>query len=135
MAKYSQFDHKKPAPKGHKIHPVWSGIGFLMIILVPIIVWASASELAKFGRAQHWSLLNSFPQYLNMGFLGAIPGLSLLGTINELPATVAFFVFLLVVVSGLFSMTYAFVYRLVGPPRYAPDDIPAPKVKTKPFKR
>ena len=135
MAKYSQFDHKKATKKAPKIHPVWSGIGFLMIILVPIIVWASASEVANFGRAQHWSLFNSFPQYLDMGFLNAIPGLSLLGTIKELPATVVLFVFILVIVSGLFSMVYAFIYRLVGLLRYASDDIPALKVKIKLFKR
>jgi len=33
------------------------------------------------------------------------------------------------------SVLYAFVYRLVGPPRYGPLDVPPPNVKLKKYKR
>ena len=50
-------------------------------------------------------------------------------------AKAVFFVFMLIIATGFLTMVYAFIYRIVGPPRYAPDDIPAPRVKTKAFKR
>lgn len=135
MAKYSQFDNKKKVKARYKIHPVWAGIGFLMVILVPIITWVGATELISFGQTQHWPVLSSFPRFLSPGILSGIPGMNLLSQIENLPAISIFFVLMLIIISGVLSMVYAFVYRIVGPPRYAPDDIPAPRVKTKPFKR
>ena len=135
MGKYSKFDNKKKVKAGNKIHPVWAGIGFLMVIIVPVITWAGATELVNFGQTQHWPVLSSFPKFLSPGAFSFLPGMNFLAQIANLPAIFVFFIMMLIIVSGGLSMIYAFVYRIVGPPRYAPDDIPAPRVKTKPFKR
>ena len=135
MGKYSKFDNKKKAKAPHKIHPVWAGIGFLMVIIIPVITWAGATELVNFGQVQHWTVFGSFPRFFSPGALSFIPGMNFLAQIANLPAISVFFVLMLIIISGVLSMVYAFVYRIVGPPRYAPDDIPAPRVKTKPFKR
>lgn len=133
MAKYSKFERKNKATASYKIHPVWTGIGFLMIIIVPIISWAGAVEAVKFAKDQGWPFLRSFPTYLDM--FNSIPGLTSLARIQNLPAIAMFFILILVVLSGLLSFGYAIVYRVVGPPRYAPDDEPAPRVKTKKYGR
>ncbi len=133
MAKYSKYGNKAPPKKGHKIHPIWTGIGFMMIIIIPIIVWIISDELVKYGQQQGWAILSSFPSTLPIP-AALYPTFSFLASYN-FTAKVIFFIFLLIIISGLMSVVYAFVYRLVGPPRYAPDDIPAPRIKTKTFKR
>lgn len=136
MGKYSQFDRKKVDQSPYKIHPIWSGIGFLLIIIVPIVTWAASALLVEFGQKQGWAVLRSFPRFLEVpAALYAIPGVAFLAKVNGLPATFILFLFLLIVFSGVFSILYAFIYRLIGPPRYGPQDVAAPKIKTKPFKR
>jgi hypothetical protein len=44
------------------------------------------------------------------------------------------FIFILIF-GGIFSVVYAFMYRMVAPPRYGPMDAPPPKVKIKRYKR
>ena len=41
----------------------------------------------------------------------------------------------MILLAGVMSVLYAFVYRLVGPPRYGPLDVPPPNVKLKKYKR
>jgi hypothetical protein len=134
MGKYTSFE-KKRAPR-HTIHPIWSGIGFLMVIIVPVMTWAAASITVDYGQKQGWPILRSFPRYLDIpAILYNIPGVGMIAKMDNFAATAVFFLFMLIIFTGIFTVLYAFIYRLVGPPRYAPDDIPAPRVTTKPFKR
>lgn len=133
--KYSKFDHKVvKAP--YKIHPVWAGIGFMMVIIVPIMSWAGAVELVAIGRGQGWSFLAQFPPILEFpDWAYMLPGAAYLSTISDLPVIGTFFLIILICMTGILSFVYAIVYRLVGPPRYAPDDAPAPRVKVKRYSR
>jgi hypothetical protein len=130
MGKYSKRETKDNKPR-YKIHPVWAGIGFLMFIIVPIIAGAAAVELVNLGRAQGWPFMNSFPQYLQI----PIPALSVITNIRDLPAIATFFLLILFIMTGVLSFGYAVVYRVIGPPRYSPQDEPAPRVRTKKYKR
>jgi len=135
MAKYSKFERKTPQAR-YTIHPVWTGIGFLMIIIVPIMAWAGATEAVNFAWAQGWSLMRNFPMYLSLpDLLNIIPGISFITGIANLPALVTFFVIILIILTGILSFAYAAVYRIVGPPRYSSQDEPAPRVKTKKYRR
>ncbi len=135
MAKYSKFDRKGASTPRYKIHPIWAGIGFLMIIIVPIISWAGATELVTLAKDQGWSFIHNFPTYLQVDALSFLPGMSALSRIPNFPAITTFFVLILLVLSGVLSLVYAMIYRVVGPPRYAPDDAPAPRVRTKKYTR
>ena len=135
MAKYNKFERKTPQAR-YKIHPVWTGIGFLMIIIVPIMSWAGAMIAVDFARGQGWSFMGNFPIYLQVpDILYMIPGMGLLTGIANLPAIATFFLLILVILSGILSFAYAAVYRIVGPPRYSSQDEPAPRIKTKKYKR
>jgi hypothetical protein len=46
---------------------------------------------------------------------------------------VAFFI--LVMLAGIFTLLYAFMYRVAGPPKYTGFDAPPPKVKVKKYRR
>jgi hypothetical protein len=135
MAKYSKFERKTPQAR-YKIHPIWAGIGFLMIIIVPIMAWAGATEAVKFAWAQSWPFMRTFPVYLPLpDLLNIIPGIGFITGIANLPALATFFVIILVILTGILSFAYAAVYRIVGPPRYSSQDEPAPRIKTKKYKR
>jgi len=41
----------------------------------------------------------------------------------------------MIVIGGLISVLYAFVYSMIGPSRYGPFDAPPPKIKTKRYTR
>jgi len=130
------YSRRKPVEPRYKIHPIWAGIGFLMVIIVPIISWAAASETVTFAKAQAWPLMRNFPTYLVLpDILYMIPGMRNIVAIANLPAILTFFLLFLFVFTGIVSLIYAFVYRLVGPPRYSPQDEPAPRIKTKKYKR
>ena len=136
MGKYAQYERNKKTKPTHKIHPIWTGIGFLLIIIVPVITWAAANVLVDFGKTQKWSILRNMPKYLQLpDFLTSTPALYQLTRIDSLPAVLIFFAILLLIFSALFSVAYAAIYRVIGPPRYAADDIPAPRIKTKKFTR
>lgn len=132
MGKYSKFERKKPKSR-YTIHPIWAGIGFLMIIIVPIISWAAATELVNLARQQHWGFLGSFPVYLQLPF--NIPGISAITSIQNLPVIGTFFLIILFVLISVLSFVYAMIYRVIGPPRYSPEDEPAPRIKTKKYTR
>jgi hypothetical protein len=135
MAKYNKFERKTPQAR-YKIHPIWTGIGFLMIIIVPIMSWAGAMVAVDFARGQGWSFMRNFPIYLQIpDILYVIPGAGLLTGIVNFPAIATFFLLILVILSGILSFAYAAVYRIIGPPRYSSQDAPAPRVKTKKYKR
>jgi hypothetical protein len=133
MAKYSKFERKEKGVPRYKIHPVWTGIGFLMIVLVPIISWAGASELVNLAKKQGWSFMRSFPTYAQLP--GVIPGAGSINHLATLPAIAAFFLVIFFILTSLLSFGYALIYRVVGPPRYSPQDEPAPRIKTSKYRR
>jgi len=46
-SKYREYasNRKTSAKEYQRIHPVWRGVGFAMIVLIPIISWAGADEI------------------------------------------------------------------------------------------
>jgi hypothetical protein len=49
--------------------------------------------------------------------------------------TIVFTILYTIAISGLLSVVYAVVFRIVGPPRYGPLDLPQPHVKVGRYKR
>jgi ABC-type xylose transport system permease subunit len=54
---------------------------------------------------------------------------------NNLIANVIFAIGITVVIGGVMSVLYGYIYTIFGPPRYGPTDAPPPKVKAKRYKR
>ena len=66
MGKYERFDYqtrKKPPPK---IHPIWRGIGCMMLILIPVVAYAAANVFADV--APNWTVFGRpiFPYTSNL---------------------------------------------------------------------
>jgi hypothetical protein len=50
-------------------------------------------------------------------------------------AVLLYTVVYIVLIGGLFSVVYAYMYRMAAPSRYGPMDAPPPKTKIKKYKR
>jgi hypothetical protein len=142
MSKYAQFATKEVVAP-YKIHPIWRGIGFVMMIIVPIVAWAAADELLKYAQGLEVSEVQRFISYLSGPFVYpewvySVPYLDDFARwtrgIELLKAKLLLFVIFLVAFSGLLSIIYAMIYRMAVP-RYAPLDEPAPKIRAKKYTR
>lgn len=138
MGKYkSSVSHKGTQPK--QAPPIWRGIGCLLIILVPVLAYATA-EL-------------TFPFFLNLGlvprdllftprvpdWLWLAPMLAqivqtLIGRYAFLAILILTFIYILFI-GTIISILYAFMYRIAAPSRYGPLDAPPPRIKVKKYKR
>ncbi len=139
MSKYSKFQRPKLGPRS-EVHPIWRGIGCVMMIVIPIVAYAGAVKIVEYGLRQGWP----FP-YTLLGhiyfppWVWRAPVLPLLASpianFNNLGAVAVVFLALVVALAGLFSTAYAILYRVISPPRYSQFDAPPSKYKPKSYKR
>jgi hypothetical protein len=106
MGKYSaSFRQISQRPRPWEIHPVWSGIGCLLLILLPILSFAAARLLVQENMRQQWVLI---PRYMWYGFFIAPFGQIYL-------VDIAIAILLLVVFFGLLTVIYSFIIRIFNP--------------------
>ena len=104
-----RFEEKR---ERRQIHPIWRGIGCIFMILIPILSYAAAVVLVRENIQQKWVELPS-------ELLGSIT-IPSLGRIYY--ADVAVALGLIFIIFAIFTVAYAFVYRLIGPSYYGPMD-------------
>ena len=96
------------------VHPIWRGIGCILLILVPIISFAGAKLLVQENIKQHWI---DIPQEMLGSFSVPVVG-------RVLFADLAVWIILIVIGFGILTVVYALFYRLLGPSRYGPLESP-----------
>jgi hypothetical protein len=118
MSRYSRsYIHPAAKPRPWQIHPIWRGIGCLLVILLPIIAYSGGVMLVRANTEQRWvSLPGELLGFFSLPAIGRV-------YYADLAATAA----LLILGFGVLTVVYSFVYRLFGPPRYSPLDAPMPK--------
>lgn len=139
MAKYRSYE-KQPPARSKDPHPVWRGIGCLIMLIVPALSLGISVILVQ--------LAPSLGIQLPDGLLGRpvmpellfkVPGLvGILNWVQSLDNLYAILVGMFtftVLLAGLIALIYAFTYRIVGPPRYSGYDAPPPNIKVKKYKR
>jgi len=138
MGKY-QSGVKREEPRSTGPHPIWRGIGCLLIVLVPIISFAAADLTMPFFRDRGLvprELLTTpqTPDWLSLvppvaqayQFLFARPGIL---------ATLALTFIYIIFIGGIMSVVYAFMYQIAAPSRYGSMDAPPIRTKVKKYKR
>jgi hypothetical protein len=119
--------------KPWKVHPVWRGIGCVLLILIPIMSWFITDLLLQSNQK---ALL---PPELTK--VVAIP-VTQIAQIDRVIIQVNHYfsdthfvfgqIFFTIIFSvlgfGILSFLYAIFYRMAGPPRYGPFDVPPNKV-------
>lgn len=141
MGKYQSSARRKPTKERNKeVHVAWRGIGCLMMLIIPVISIALGYETVNYGLANDWVIpfqLLGFPRYPEWFY--ASSGLMLLlspfTAIKHFYAYATFSILYMILLSGVMSVIYAYIYRMIAPPRYGPLDVAPPNVKLKKYKR
>lgn len=119
--RYTKYKVQDPIDEGPKIHPAWRGIGCLLFILLPIVAYALASNLVAEGLIQRYiQIPPNLLQPMPLDFLGLDP------LPHFYASLVVGLAITIVLYAGVFVI-YSFLYRIVGPPKYGPTDVPPVK--------
>jgi len=137
MGKYVRYHTKTPGKK--PMHPVWRGIGCLLIVFVPLLsLWLMTVFVPKIvgtGRLPYQLVGHvQFPKWvLKLHFLESITGF--IGSLDNLWISIITFLVILLLLSTIVSISYALIYGAIGPARYNEMDAPPAKYKTKKYTR
>jgi len=115
------------------------GIGCLFMVIVPVFSYFVGKELAGRGFA---SQILPASWYGGMTLSPKLTQLSGFNTISTwlsnsgiTPASLAIAIVVIIVVGGIISIIFGYMYNLLTPAKYTGMDVPAPRVKTKKYKR
>ena len=116
------------------------GIGCIMMVVVPILAYGLAVMLVNYGASRGWPIppgwygqISIYPLLLRLQ--GLRPVWDFLLRQNNLVANLVFALTLIVIIGGIMSVLYGYIYTLFGPPRYGPQDAPPIRRKVKRYKR
>ena len=95
------------------VHPVWRGIGCVMVPLIMMISYLAAGEIMTANTTEGW-----FRIPIELSGPAQYP---------YLYAQIVLSVAILLLIVMIIMVVYAVVFRVAGPPRYGPTDAPPPK--------
>lgn len=122
MGKYQTYGPKDDINnRGTKMHPVWRGVGFALLIILPIISYFGTIVILDANALHGWVKIP--------GELLASSSDPMLYVKIILTLTLTFLFF------AVFSLIYSIIYGMFAPPRYGPLDVPPASYRGKPYKR
>jgi len=139
MSKYRTYQRQAPPPQRDP-HPIWRGIGCFIALVVPVLSFGISSILIQAAPSMGIQLpVELLGRPLMPEYMFAVPGLvgffKWLESIDNLYALLLGTFIVAVLLSAVLALIYAFVYRIVGPPRYTELDAPIDNVKVRRYKR
>lgn len=110
MSKYESYQAKKAKPRKREIHPIWRGVGFAMIVLIPFLSYIGTLIILEENAKQGWF---SIPR-------------DLISPVIEpyFYAKIIITVVLMFIFYVIFMFITAILTRLFSPPRYGVYDVP-----------
>ncbi len=130
----SQQYHKKRQERSWRINPAWRGIGCILFLLVPIMAWVGAVMILQSNLKfpLPWELNRSV--IIPFIHVAAIDRVIL--SINQYFQASGFvfgqFFFTVIFIFigyGIMAFLYSILYKIGGPPRYGPFDVPPSSMK------
>jgi hypothetical protein len=116
--RYSKYKIQDKKDEGPRLHAAWRGIGCLLFIILPVVAYALASNLVDSGLIQRYiSIPRNLLQPMPLDFVGLDP------LPNFYASLVVGMAITVVLYAGVFVI-YSFLYRIIGPPKYGPTDVP-----------
>jgi hypothetical protein len=128
MGKYGSFK-QEAFKRPYEVHPVWRGIGCILMVLIPLVSIVGAIVLIDEGTKKGWPFPIELMGYLHLPALAyKIPIISdianPISSVNNLLAIIVFSVVFMILGFGIISLVYSFAYKAMGPSRYTPLDAP-----------
>jgi hypothetical protein len=118
MNKNNMFTREKSrAAQEAEIHPIWRGVGFVLMIFLPILSYIGAMVIMDYNNTMHWFPI---PSEFIANWWPRDPYILMRLFIT---------VILCFVIYALFSLITFFMHSLFGPKRYIPPDLPPLKKK------
>lgn len=111
----------RPSRLNPKIHPIWRGVGFALIIIAPLMAYATTELLFAENLTRGWI---SFPPNWLVQWQDPYILIQAVGTLV-----------LAMVFMAILQMVFFIIMRIFAPPRYGPLDVPPVSFKGKPYKR
>lgn len=141
MGRYTSYQKQKEKARRNEVHPVMRGIGCILIVLVPIIAYGTSTYVVDYGVGHGWPIPATWLGIIDIPpLLQKLAGLAVIWNFlraqNNLTANLVFTVAFAILIFGILSIIYGFIYKLFGPPEYGPTDVPPIKGrKVKRYKR
>jgi hypothetical protein len=129
----SQQYHREQEQRRWKVHPVWRGIGCALLILVPIMAWFATDLFLQSNQriVLPWELT----KVITVPYTKVVQIDRIIAQVNRyfdssgLMYGQLFFTAIFSVVGfGVMAFLYAILYRVAGPSRYGPFDVPPDKI-------
>jgi len=141
MGRYSAVANQRGPNAPKEPHPIWNSLGCLMIVVVIAMSIALAYATVEYALDNRWPIppVLLAPIFLPGWMFSYMPGLASIlqraFNVDFLMAYAATAIVYIVVLGGLISILYAFIYRLVGPPKYGPLDSPPTRRGSRNYRR
>ncbi len=117
MERHSFFSKERESNrKKNRIHPVWRGVGFVLMIFIPILSFLASGVILEYNQTEHW-----FP--IPPEFVINWPTDPLILMKLFITVMLCFFAF------AFFQLVTYMMFGLFGPKRYIPPDLPPLKRK------
>lgn len=112
MTKYTQFrsSSSKTRAERDKIHPIWRGVGFLFMILAPVMGYFGALLLIDANKKNQWVII---PRELLAS-----------GTDSMLYIKIGLTVVLAALIFAILQFIGVIIIQMISPERYGPLDVP-----------
>lgn len=116
---------EKPRVK-KELHPVWRGIGFIFLILAPLMGYYGTLAVLELNSKNHWfPIPSSLINRNGIDFLGSIGQDPMLFVIAIMTVVLTFLFY------ALLQLISFSLYGLFGPKRYGIYDAPPAQIKRK----
>ncbi len=127
MGKYNKFERRvQVKERPYRIHPIWRGIGCILMLVIPIVSYAGAYLVLQLNDTQyHW-----YPVPYELAQIISIPYVNITLPITYIQIIMTVLVALLGY--GVLVILYMIIYSITGP---GPSPVDAPPVRSRPKRR
>jgi len=101
MGRYQQY-HRDVKDGSDSVHPVWRGIGFLLMGVVSVMSYAGANLLVEANKTKGWVVV---PAEIRGGVSWA----------PDLYAEIVVTFFLILIGFGIITVVYSIIYKVTRP--------------------
>lgn len=130
----SQQYRREQAQRPWKVNPVWRGIGCIMFLLIPIMSWVGSTMFLQSNKKiiLPWELSTVIAiPYTHVTEIDKliVPINQYFASIHLVFGQLFFTIIITFIGYGVLAFIYSLLYKIAGPPRYGPFDVPPNSVR------